>query len=169
MMLIREPTSQWRQRHCAFSLVELVIVIVIIGIIAAVAVPRISVAGNNAGDTVLEADLLVLRSAIDMYAAEHGGTYPDKKGKFAKQMTRYTDIDGDDSTTRTATHIFGPYIARMPPLPVGKNQGKTAAIDGNKPGAKNNGGWWYDEDTGEIRANLKNGQKDTNGVRYNRY
>ena len=52
---------------------------------------------------------------------------------------------------------------------MGKNKGKTGIEDGGKPGDKDNGGWWYDKDTGEIRANLKNGQLDQDGVAYNTY
>ena len=63
-------------RKSAFSLVELVIVIVIIGIIAAIAVPRISRGAKGATDSALKGDLTALRSAIDLYAAEHGGSFP---------------------------------------------------------------------------------------------
>ncbi len=64
-------------RSHGFSLVELVVVIVIIGIIAAIAVPRMSNAVAGARESVLKADLRALRTAIDLYAIEHDGSPPD--------------------------------------------------------------------------------------------
>ena len=63
-------------RKLGFSLVELVIVVVIIGIIAAIATPRLSRGASAASESALRGNLKSLRSAIDRYAAEHGGAYP---------------------------------------------------------------------------------------------
>ena len=63
-------------RARAFSLVELVIVVVIIGIIAAIAIPRVSRLAESADEAALRADLATMRTAIELYAAEHRGTLP---------------------------------------------------------------------------------------------
>ena len=55
----------------AFSLVELVIVIVIIGIIAAIAVPRFSSATASANDKQAKASAVILQNALDRVIAEH--------------------------------------------------------------------------------------------------
>ncbi len=64
------------RRNSAFSLLELVIVVVIIGIIAAIAIPRMSRGARGADESALKGDLAILRNAIDLYAAEHGGNFP---------------------------------------------------------------------------------------------
>ena len=58
-----------------FSLVELVIVIVIIGLVAAVALPRFSQASQNANTAAMKANVDEIQKAVDLYHAEHGA-YP---------------------------------------------------------------------------------------------
>src|SRR5688500_621339 len=101
-----------------FSLIELVIVVVIIGIIAAIAIPRLSRGAAGAADSAIAGNLSVLRNAIDLYATEHGGTYP-ALATFEAQLTQFSDASGTTSATKTATAIYGPYLRKVPPLPVG--------------------------------------------------
>jgi prepilin-type N-terminal cleavage/methylation domain-containing protein len=156
-------------RQSGFSLVELAVVVVIIGLIASMAIPRLSRGSKGAAEGTLRGDLKTMRNAIELFRAEHQGLLPSKKEQFVAQMTQYTDIAGNVNDTRTAEFCFGPYLRSAPPLPVGKYAGDSRVADGGKPGDKNDGGWWYDEDTGDIRANLKNDEVDEAGVPYNQY
>ncbi|MBI4717225.1 MAG: prepilin-type N-terminal cleavage/methylation domain-containing protein [Planctomycetes bacterium] len=152
----------------AFSLLELVVVEVIIGVIAAIAVPRVSSSVARTGETSLVSNLSALRRAIDTYAAEHDRVYPGAAGDgaggspnseqaFVNQLTKYSASDGRVSATADPTCPFGPYLFRVPELPVGSNQGATAvAIDtANSPPIVTTGneGWVYNPSTGEIIAN----------------
>src|SRR5678809_1659153 len=92
-----------------FSLIELVIVVVIIGIIAAIAIPRLSRGASGAADSALAGNLSVLRNAIDLYATEHGGTFP-AQATFEAQLTQFSDASGATATTKTSAAIYGPYI-----------------------------------------------------------
>jgi prepilin-type N-terminal cleavage/methylation domain-containing protein len=154
-----------------FSLIELVIVVVIIGILAAIAIPRLSRGSAGAAESALAGNLAVLRSAIDLYATEHGGKYPSV-ANFAAQLTSYTDIDGGASATSSGTYLYGPYLRKVPPLPVGpaNYRGSTTVVDGSTgtPGT-NPGGWFYNAQTGQIRANLADAEVDGRGVAYNTY
>lgn len=154
----------FRSRNRAFSLIELVIVVVIIGIIAAIAVPRMSRGAEGAGSSALSANLAVLRSAIDLYQTEHGGTYPTA-AKVVVQLTTYTDDSGGDNATKTGSFIYGPYLRAVPPLPVGAKKSATgiAATDGAGIG------WIYDETAGTIRANCADAEVDAAGKKYNAY
>ena len=107
-------------RKLSFTLVELVIVIIIIGVVATIAVPRISRGARGAADAALKSDLATMRRAIELYCAEHGGLFPLKKDQFVEQMTKYTNIYGDVSDTKTSEFLFGPYLKSTPPLPLGK-------------------------------------------------
>lgn len=106
-----------RHRRVAFSLVEMVIVVTIIGIIAAIAVPRISGAAYRATANVLLANLSNVRKAVDTYYAEHyryPGYNPDTGvvdgGKFVEQLMRYSNQQGDTSPSYSSTFRFGPYL-----------------------------------------------------------
>lgn len=136
-------------RRKAFSLVELVIVIVILGIIGAIAVPRMSAGASGAGESAFVTDLAALRNAIELYAAEHAGTYPTT-AKIVEQLTEYTDAAGANSATPDSTHIYGPYLHAIPTLKVSTNRGKNG-IDGDGTGATT--GWVYTATTGVIVAN----------------
>ncbi len=154
-----------RSGRRAFSLIELVIVVVIIGIIGAIALPRMSRGAAGAADSALVADLAVMRNAIDLYQAEHGGTYPSFTN-FVTQMTTYTDVNGTANATKDTTHYLGPYLRSIPELKVGSNKGKNALV-ATQGGTT--AGWVYDETTGTISANLPDTEVDARGVQYNNY
>ncbi len=153
-----------RNRHAGFSLIELVIVVVIIGIIGAIAIPRISRGSAGAADSATMGDLAVLRNAIDLYATEHDGTYPTLAA-IEDQLTQYTDSAGNVSATRDATHIYGPYVRRIPPLKVGVEKGSTAFTD---TAGTADSGWVYDEDTGNLVPNTTT-EADATGRLYSDY
>lgn len=167
---VRAPRAR-RPSSRGFSLIELVIVVVIIGIIAAIAIPRLSRGSAGAADSALSGNLAVLRSAIDLYATEHGGTYP-AVATFEAQLTQFTDAGGTPSPSKTSTAIYGPYLRKVPPLPVGGTgfKNSTTVVDGSTgtPGASP-GGWFYNPTTGEIKANLADSEKDATGKQYNAY
>lgn len=135
-------------RRRGFSLIELVIVVVILGIIGAIAIPRMSRGSEGAAESALKANLQALRGAIDLYAAEHQGAFPEV-GTFSDQLTLYSDATGATNATKTGNYIYGPYLRSIPPLPVGTNQGNTgvAAADGTGVG------WLYNETAGTIVSN----------------
>ena len=171
-----------------FSLVELVIVIVIIGVIAAIAIPRISRGAKGADESSLRGNLAVLRSAVDMYAAEHGGVFPGDKAAgtnapdgvgaaqtedaLVGQLVMFSKLDGTVQDTRDADFKFGPYLRKgMPPCPVGTNRGKTtvAMVSGVPTYQASGEGWVYSYDTGEIIANCADTDTNEAGVKYSTY
>ena len=167
----------------AFSLVELVIVIVILGIIAAIAIPRISSGSRNAGESALKANLASLRNGIDWYYGEHNNTFPganadgggnaaDSEGAFQSQLTLYSDINGNVSATKDPAYPMGPYIRSFPALPVGANATKDTVSMNNLPAplVANPGdgnGWVYSTNTGQIIANADETGRD--GKTYDSY
>ncbi len=171
----------------AFSLVELVIVIVILGIVAAIAVPRISSASKNSGETALKANLNTIRTAIDLYFSQHGSTYPGAKAdglgnalnssaSLINQLTLYTDIHGNCSASKSSSHPYGPYLrSGFPAQTIGPNAGLGSIAaeilvlpSANKllplPGV--NHGWVYSSITGKIIPNISATETDDTGILY---
>jgi general secretion pathway protein G len=144
-----------------FSLIELLIVTVIIALIAAIALPRLSRGASGASDAALVNDVELLRKAVELYAAEHGGTYPTV-ANFRKQLTKYTDVDGNMSNQSIPPFIYGPYLSDIPSLPVGNGGTKVGAAAA--PGVA----WIYDANSGTILVNTTT-EADATGRLYNTY
>lgn len=147
-----------------FSLLEVVIVVAIIAILAAIGIPRMSRGSKGASDSALSGDLAVLRNAIDLFAAEHGGSLPTLAG-ITNQLTLYSDSGGVTNSGNAAPYIYGPYVRSIPPVPVGNRKGQSgiAAADGATIG------WIYDATTGKIKANALDTDLDASNVPYNTY
>ena len=99
------PPARWPKP--GFSLVELVMVVTIIGIIAAIAVPHVSQATSRASSNALELSVTNVRKAIDEYYAEHGkypgyvpGTTTPDGDSFVEQLLMYTNRMGDTNSAR---------------------------------------------------------------------
>jgi prepilin-type N-terminal cleavage/methylation domain-containing protein len=111
-----------RQHHSAFTLVEMVMVIIIIGIISAIAVPRIGLAARRAQANALQASVTNIRKAIDRYFSEHNrfpGYNPTNSApdgtEFQDQLMKFTDLAGHVSDVKTSDYRYGPYL--RPPFP----------------------------------------------------
>jgi general secretion pathway protein G len=67
-----------------FTLVELVVVVMILGILAAVAAPKLLGTSTAATDNGLKQTLAVVRDAIERFAAENAGSLPrgDSEANF---------------------------------------------------------------------------------------
>jgi general secretion pathway protein G len=131
-------------RSRAFTLVELLIVVVILGILAAVVIPQFSDASTDTQSSSLAENLKRIRDQIEVYKLQHSGAYP-ALASFEAQMTQTTNAAG--STTATP-RPFGPYLQRIPnnPFSNAKDVSGTVSSDGTK-------GWYYDESTGTFKAN----------------
>lgn len=165
----------------AFSLVELIVVVVIIGILAAIAIPRFSRGAAGAGDSSVRGNLAVLRNAIELYYYEHGeyaGENGDgtnaagSEGALVSQLTKYSDDAGNVSDTKSATYRYGPYLRTgIPPCPVSPRMGKTGvAMVTTVPAyasAAADAGWVYNYETGDICVNSDAADQD--GVVYDTY
>lgn len=154
------------RRH-GFTLVELLIVVIILAILAAVVIPQFASSTDDARAAALDTTLGNVRAAIDLYYQQHG-EYPSKLGDgtnaaastaaFLSQMTQYTTADGGVSTSKDATHIYGPYLrkAEVPLEPMSSLRALeivTTGTLGMTATGGNPGGWKFDNVTGQWIAN----------------
>ena len=140
----------------------MVVVIIIIAIISAIALPRFSNVNASTNERALSLQLKAIRNAILMYVEDHGGVSPTGPA-VQTQRTPYTDAAGNTSPTRDAAHPFGPYLKEMPPLPVSANKGASKVAPADAPGV----GWIYNPADGSVRANTPD--PDARGKQYADY
>ncbi len=70
-----------RKNLRGFTLIELAVVVMILGILAAIAAPRLLGASQRATDNGARQSLSVVRNAIDQYTNEHAGALPGADGQ----------------------------------------------------------------------------------------
>ena len=94
-----------RRRARAFTLIELLIVMAIIGTLLTIAVPRYFRALEHARETVLRQDLAILREAIDKHYADLN-EYPDVLAALVdKRYVRSLPVDPFTKAADTWTVI----------------------------------------------------------------
>jgi len=135
-------------RRYAFTLVEVLIVVVIMAVLAATIIPQFSDSARDAKVNTAVFNLHTLRAQIQMYRVNHDGANPDAS---LSKLTSKTDAAGNVGTG--ATHIYGPYLGEIPVNTLtGSNV--VGAPNAVPPTATTDGvDWLYDETTGQIWIN----------------
>jgi len=136
-----------------FTLVELLIVVIILGILAAVVIPQIGNASAEAKESALRASLNTVRQAISLYRVQHNENYPGPTWPdVVAQLGAQTNIAGGTSGVLK----YGPYLRTgFPENPevdsVTATTGKIVATMPSAPSGTE--AWIYSLDNGELRAN----------------
>lgn len=139
------------KRNQAFTLVEILIVVIILGILAAIVIPQFTEASQDARNSALSSDLQTLRSQLELYRVQHLDKYPSDISTvttgalFVDQLTTKTDQAGATGGT------LGPYMMKMPTNPFVSGAagtqlsiGVTADLDSCTTG------WFFDTSTGRV-------------------
>lgn len=172
--------STWKKfAQAGFTLVELLIVVIILAILAAIVVPQFSSSTKDAQESALDANLSALRSAIELFKVQHGninpgsfattgGTCAATKGTGAintaqawmDHLLMASDAAGNTcSLSDASTFKFGPYVRKgIPADPVTGKGGVVADIVATSAGAPlapaaATGGWAVDTVSGQIVMN----------------
>jgi general secretion pathway protein G len=148
----------------AFTLVEILIVVIILAILATIALPRFSNASAMARASMMADDLRTIRSQMMVYRAQHSGSiagYPAEGGApseaaLVAQMTLSSNEMGETAQIGTPGYKFGPYLREFPVNPVnGKTSVNVLGDAEEMPGAPTGKfGWIYHPASNVLRADV---------------
>ena len=126
-------SSQSFRSRKGFTLIEILIVVIILGILAAIVIPQFTNASKEAKQSSLVTMVQSLRSQIALFKLQHNDRLPGasplvdsggtlSQATFWNQMTQFTDLDGDPVAAKDATHTYGPYMQSIPTNPLNNSQ-----------------------------------------------
>ena len=174
-----DPT---RRTRGGFTLIEILIVVVILGILAAIVVPELSSASRQAREGVLKDDLRFMREQVTRYMIQHdddppgypaGGdtTAVPSEADFIDQMTRFTDRHSNSAAAyESNTFKYGPYLTKIPENPLSSKNGILVVANGAPipaPDLNQPYGWIYKPQTMQFLPNVPG--TDLNGQAYTSY
>ena len=136
------------ERRSAFTLIEVLIVVVIMAILAATIIPQFTDSTKDAKSSTVQFNLHTLRSQIQLYRTQHNGTAPATVATLAELMTS-TDAAGTPGTG--PTFPYGPYLREVPINPFSNSKTVTEiTVDPPAGPPAGTGGWLYNKTTGGI-------------------
>ncbi len=162
----------------AFTLVEILIVVVILGILAATVITMASSSAISAKESVLATDLQLLRNFILIYKCQHIEVVPGYPGgvitatatqqAFIDQATLSSTSAGATAPVGTPGYERGPYMQMIPINPLNNGNRSVKVISGTAfPPADNSTDWIYLPELLAIKANSTGA--DSNGKSYYEY
>lgn len=167
------------KRASAFTLVEILIVVVLLGILAAIVIPAVGGSGMAARESAMAQDLKLLQRYILIYKCHHQEVSPGYPGgnsaaapteaAFRAQALLASNEAGQTAVIGTPGFDRGPYLQKIPVNPINGLDTVTMLANGASFPANANGstGWIYLAETGEVRSNCVG--VDNKGVPYYDY
>ncbi len=97
-----------RLRFKGFTLIEILIVLILLGLLAAIMLPQFSNAGQTDGSSAIKNSLRTIRDQIKLYKLQHGDSLPDlvQGWDCLTQVSRFEDQN------------YGPYFEKIPVNPL---------------------------------------------------
>lgn len=155
--------TRYERRAASYglTLVEILIVVAVLGILAALIIPEYQNYTQRAKESAAKENLHILRIAIERYAATHNGIAPGYPSDNAS-------ADPDDTAFQTAI-IDGGYLSQIPKNPFNK-QDNILVLQNDQffpESASDDYGWIYKPSTKDVRLNQQG--TDSIGVNYYEY
>jgi general secretion pathway protein G len=153
----------------AFTLIEIIVVVAILGILGAIVLPMIGNHVSHGKEAAARKALQMIRSQIELYRFEHQGLVP---GYFVnpigiKSQATYTQLynqfigtstlDGNAVSVKTPAGLYryGPYLEKLPvnPFNIKSTIKYVPSATAFSAAADKSTGWLYKKETSEFRLN----------------
>jgi general secretion pathway protein G len=118
-----------RKTRSGFTLIEILIVVIILGILAAIVIPQFSSASNDARKSNVQSTVQTLRTQVTLYKLEHQDKLPDIITDWSPLILK-TDQAGAFSPA-AGVQTYGPY---MQDTPVNALNTRSTVLQGVYPG-----------------------------------
>ncbi len=135
-------------RRAAFTLIEVLIVVIIMAVLAATIVPQFTDSTDDAKASTSQFNLHTMRSIIELYKAQHNGLTPSAD---LNELTTTTDADGNTGTG--TAYPYGPYLQDIPYNPFTDSNTVAAPTTVPPTATVSGAGWLYDAASGRIWIN----------------
>jgi len=136
-------------KKSAFTLIEVLIVVVIMAVLAATVIPQFTDSTDDAKASSVKFNLHTLRSQIQLYRAHHEGKVPSAD---LNELLKATNAAG----TTTGDTPFGPYLSKIPVNSYTDSASlKAVTADPVSTDFNTTDGWLYNATTGEIWINYE--------------
>ncbi|MHC4642177.1 MAG: type IV pilin protein [Planctomycetota bacterium] len=157
--------GEWVMKIKAFTLYEVVVVVVLLGILAAILVPTLQGHTMSARESAVKDCLMTMRTQIQLYKMEHDGFLPGYvNGAGAPTATLQLQFIGtttvlglaSPSKVPSAPFIYGPYVMKLPENPFNNRTDIKYVPEGTDFSFAVNSstsGWLYKKETGEFVIN----------------
>jgi type II secretion system protein G len=130
-----------------FTLVEILIIVVILAVLAAIVIPKFSNATDETKDSALDKNLQVIRQQLELYRLEHLDSYPVFLTGEASQLMYKTNVNG----TTNPNGNCGPYLLAIPANPF--NNKATVQVEiGSGGRGDGSHGWHFNISSGYFAA-----------------
>lgn len=115
--MLSKLTMAGRKRNkLGFTLVELLVVIVVLAVLAAIVLPKFMNSSTRSKESALKSDLKLMRNAISLFQADTG-KYPNGLVDLAE--TDKTKVKVSGGTVVVAADWHGPYLDAVMNDPIG--------------------------------------------------
>jgi len=144
-----------KRNNKGFTLVEILIVVIILGILAAIVIPQFTEASNDARISALVSDLQTVRSQVELYKIQHLDKFPGWNGTTVVAADLVLDLTSKTDIAGAAGGTLGPYLQKFPTNSFNSSSAVSVVTQAADPNAAVGGGagWWFNVTTGNFGCN----------------